>query len=270
MNNKTQEYDEIDLLKLFKALWHRAWILVLAMIVGGALAFSYSFFLVTPLYDATAMLYVNNNAVSLGNTKVSISSGDLTASQSLIDTYAVILHSRLTLETVIEKADLPYTYEELKEMVSAGAVNSTGVLQITVTDADPAEGAKITNTIVDILPEQIATIVEGSSVQTVDYAVVPTEPASPNITKNTLVGIVLGFLLSAAVIVLQSLVDTTIHGEDYLLENFKSIPLLTSVPDLLNEKHSSRYGYGYGYYGKSDGSKSGGKSSGTREKEASR
>ncbi len=215
------------------------------MIAGGALAFSYSFFLVTPLYDATAMLYVNNSSVSLGSTKVSITSSDLTASQSLIDTYVVILHSRLTLETVIEKAELPYTYEELKEMVSAGAVNDTGVLQITVTDADPVEGAKITNTIVDILLDQIATIVEGSSVETVDYAVVPVSPSSPNVTKNTMIGILLGFALVAVVIVLRSLMDTTIDSEDYLLENFADIPLLAAVPDLMKEKHS---GYGYGYY----------------------
>ena len=268
MENKKQDYDEIDLLKLFKTLWHKAWAIVLVMVIGGALAFSYSYFLVTPLYEASAMLYVNNSSVSLGNTKVSISSGDLTASQSLIDTYAVILHSRLTLETVIEKENLPYTYEELEEMVSAGAVNNTGVLQITVTDADPIEGTEITNTIVDILPDQIATIVEGSSVQIVDYAVVPVEPASPNITKNTLIGIVIGFLLSVAVIFLQFLVDTTIHGEDYLLENFREIPLLAAVPDLLNEKHSSRYGYGY--YAQSDEGKRSGKNSGNREKEASR
>ena len=255
MNDNRQDYDEIDLLKLFKALWNRAWLIALTMVIGGALAFSYSFFLVTPLYEATAMLYVNNSAVSLGNTKVSISSGDLTASQSLIDTYAVILKSRLTLETVIEEAELPYSYEELSNMISAGAVNGTGVLRITVTDADPVEGAKITNTIVDILPEQISTIVEGSSVQTVDYAVVPTTPASPNVTKNTLMGMLLGCFLCAAAIVLRSLMDTTIDSEEFLLENYEDIPLLAAVPDLVNDKHGGYYGYGYGYYRSSAKSK---------------
>ena len=69
-------------------------------------------------------------------------------------------------------------------------------------------------------------------------------------------------------IFLQFLVDTTIHGEDYLLENFREIPLLAAVPDLLNEKHSSRYGYGY--YAKPDESKQSEKNSGKREKEVSR
>ena len=38
----------------------------------GALAFGYTFFLVTPLYKATAMMYVNNSAISVGSTKVSM------------------------------------------------------------------------------------------------------------------------------------------------------------------------------------------------------
>lgn len=243
MKTNNEDYVEIDLLKLGKALWHRAWLIVLTMVIGGALAFSYAFFLATPMYEASAMLYINNSSIALGSTKVSISSGDLSASQGLIDTYSVILKSRMTLETVIETAELPYDYEELKEMIVTGAVDGTEVMEIRVTDADAAEAAEITNTIVDILPDKIVSIVEGSSVQIVDYAVVPVEPVSPDIKKYTLIGILLGFVLCAGVIILRAIVDTVIRSEEYLLESYSDIPVLSVIPDLVHEKHGSDYYY---------------------------
>ena len=249
MTNRTDAEYEIDLLKLGKALWHFAWLLVVAMLIGGAVFFAYTKIVITPLYDASAMLYVNNSSVSLGSTKVSITSGDLTAQEGLIDTYSVILKSRNTLDTVIEKANLSYEYGELVEKISAGSVNGTGVLRITVTDEDPAMAAMITNTIVDILPDRITKIVEGSSVEVVDRAVVPEHPVSPSVLRNTGIGILLGLVISAALVILWTLMDTTIRGEDFLLENFADIPVLATIPDLTDTKSK-----GY-YYASSSGSK---------------
>ncbi len=239
--NKNEE--EIDLIQLATALWHRAWLIAIVMLIGGVIAFCVTRFLITPKYSASAMIYVNNSSVSLGNTKVSITSGDLTAQEGLIDTYSVILKSRNTLETVIEKGQLPYSYEQLRSRVTAGSVNSTGILQVSVIDEDPSLAAKITNIIVDILPERITTIVEGSSVEVVDRAVEKRTPISPNVMRNTLIGVLLGFILSAAAIILRVLTDTTIRSEDYLMENFPEIPILAVVPDLTDASSSSYYAY---------------------------
>ena len=100
-----QGIQEIDLLKLLTVLWKRAWIIVAAAIAGGALFFVYTFFFITPMYQSSALLYVNNNSLDIGSTKLSITSGDINASNSLIDTYIVILKSRTTLERVIEEAN---------------------------------------------------------------------------------------------------------------------------------------------------------------------
>ena len=77
---------EIDLLALALAVWRKMWLVLAMTMIGAAVAFSYAKFLVTPLYEAKAMMYVNNSAVSLGNASFSISSGELSAAQSLVDT----------------------------------------------------------------------------------------------------------------------------------------------------------------------------------------
>ncbi len=171
-DNMSRE-EEIDLLKLLGALWKRIWIIALAAVVGGVVLLAYTKLLVTPLYKSSAMMYVNNSDFSVGSTKVSLS--DLNAAQSLVDTYAVILKSRGTLEEVIDKAQLPYTYEELSKMVETGAVDNTEIFSITVTSDDPQEATKIANTIVEVLPDRITEIMDGSDVRTVDFAVVPSK-----------------------------------------------------------------------------------------------
>ena len=201
---KDQAVIEIDQLAIARAIWRKIWLVIAMVIIGTVIMFSYAKFLIVPLYESRAMMYVNNSSLSLGNTSFSISSGELSAAQSLVETYIVILKSRLTLNAVIEKADLPYTYEELKNMITASAVNSTEVFEIVVTDKDPVEAELIANTIAEILPQKIAGIVEGSSVKIVDYAVVPAYPVSPSVTKYTAIGFLMGGAISVGIIVVMS------------------------------------------------------------------
>ena len=247
VKERDNEEVESDLLALARALWRRAWAVILAMLIGGAAMFSYASFLITPLYQAKALMYVNSSSLSVGNTKLSISQAELSAAQSLVDTYIVILNSRTTLNDVIKEAEVPYTYEQLSSMISAQAVNSTEVFEVVVTDANPQEAEKIANAIADVLPNKIAAIVEGSSARIVDYAVVPSQKSSPNITKLTAMGLLAGFVLSAAVIIVLELMDETIHDEDYLAQNF-DLPVLAAIPDMLNGGKDKGY-YKYGSYG---------------------
>ncbi len=240
---------EIDLRELFGVLLHRAWLIALVAVIGAALVFAYTYFMVVPLYQSSTLLYVNNTGINIGSSSFSISSGELTAAQKLVDTYVVILKSRAALNEVIEEAELPYTYEELRNMISAAAVNSTEVFEVVVTSKSPTEAEKIANTIAAVLPDKISDIVNGSDVRIVDYAVVPSHRHSPSYTRNTAIGFLLGAVLAAAIVVLTYLLDENIHSEDYLSQSFPDIPLLSVIPDM----HASRqrsggyYGYGYGY-----------------------
>ena len=232
MGNNRENETEIDLLQLAKALWHKAWAIVLVTLITAAMAFAGTKLFITPLYTASAMMYVNNSSISVGSTQVNLS--DLT--------YMVILKTRGTLEEVIKEANLPYDYEQLSGMIEAGAVNSTEVFSISVTSASPEEAEKIANTIAELLPNRIADIVEGSSVRIVDYAVVPSKKTSPSLSKNTMLGAVLGFVLSCGVFTVLYLLDDVVHNEDYVRVTF-DLPLLAVVPDLTEKNSKSNYYY---------------------------
>ena len=91
-----------------------------------------------------------------------------------------------------------------------------------------------------MLPTRIRAIIEGSSAKIVDYAVVAASPSSPNYIQNTLLGFILGFGISVAVIVLRELFDITIRSEEDITL-CTSKPILAAVPDM----HSINKG---GYY----------------------
>lgn len=240
MDRNQNDEMEIDLLKLAKGLWRRAWLIALVTLVFAVGSLGFTALFVTPLYKAEALMYVNSSDISVGGTKVSISQGELTAAQSLIKTYAVILGTRTTLNEVIQQAQVDLTYEELKEMVVAESVNNTEVFSITVTSPSPSQAELLANTIAQILPEKISSIVEGTSARIVDYAVVPAKKDSPSLTKNTLVGGLVGFLLICGVIVAAELMDDKIHDSDYLTQTY-GIPVLAVIPDLLSDKISNDY-----------------------------
>lgn len=243
MKTKTNEFYELDLIQWLRALWRKAWAIILAAIIGGGTAFSVAAFFVTPLYEAETLMYVNNSSFSVGNTSFSISNSELSAAQSLVDTYIIILNSRSTLNEVIEAAGLDYSYAELKEMLHAEAVNGTEVFRVTVTSPKPAEAEQIANTITQVLPNAIADVVDGSDVRIVDYAVIPSEKSSPSVTLYTALGLLLGIVVMCLIITVQEMTDTLIHSEDYLLETY-GLPVLAVVPDLTNAKTTGYYAYG--------------------------
>ena len=98
MNEKEfqkKEEIEIDLGRVFRAVMDRAWLVAIVAVICAVVTFAGTFFFITPQYESAAMFYVNNNNLSLGDTSLSISSGDLTTSRNLVDSYIVILNSLL-------------------------------------------------------------------------------------------------------------------------------------------------------------------------------
>lgn len=243
MNANNNEETEIDLLRLLLACWHRLWIIILAAVLCAGLGFCYAKFLITPEYQSGIMVYVNNNSHTSENN--AITPGDLSVSQQLVDTYVVILKNKTTLKEIIEVGHLNYTPEQLSKMISASAVNETEIFQIKVTATNPYATALISNIIAQVLPEKISSIVDGSSVRIMDIAEVPEYPISPSITKYIALGMLLGIIISASIIIIIEFFNTTICDEEYLTQNY-DLPVLAVIPELIaNSKNNHS-----GYYGK--------------------
>ena len=248
MNEKDihkNEEIEIDLGRVFRAVMDRAWLVAVVSVVCAVLTFAGTFFFVTPQYTSSAMFYVNNNSFSVGDASLSITSGDLVTSRNLVDSYIVILNTRETLNDVIDYAGTGLTYSQLRGMISSQSVNETEIFSVSVTNPDPQQAERLANAIAYILPKRIGTIIDGTSAKVVDAAVIPSSPSSPSYSKNTIIGFLLGFVLSVGVIALREIFDITIRSEDDVAR-VSNHPILASVPDMTAPSKGGSYYYGYG------------------------
>ena len=231
---------EIDLRQLMTGLLKKSWIIVLVSVVCAVVTFLGTYYLVVPQYKSAAMFYVNNNTLSMENVSVGLTSSDMTARQKLVDSYIVILKSRQTLNAILDHAEVDISPGTLKNMISASAVNSTEIFQVVVTSPDPYEAKKLADAITEILPDQIAKVIENTSAKVVDRAVVATSPSSPSYAKNTAMGFLVGLVLSMGAVMLWELFDVTIRTEEDVTQTCTH-PVLAAVPDMLNQSKGGYY-----------------------------
>lgn len=247
MNEKQlmkQEPQGVDLQRAVAALIRKMWMIVLAAVLSAVLVFVGTYFLITPKYESSALFYVNNNSLSLGDASLSIDSGDISASKSLVNSYIVILNTRESINEVIEYAGVDRSYEQIKEMISAASVNGTEIFEVVVTSPDPYEAEQIANAIAQVLPNRIAGIIEGTSAKIADHAVVAAEPSSPNYVVNLIVGFLIGGILAVGVILMQEMFDVMVRSDEDIAE-VCAHPVLATVPNL-TATGKGVYEYGYG------------------------
>ena len=252
MNEAKQTNEEelftIDIRRILLALWDQKILIAVISVLCAVLVTIGAYFLVVPKYSADIMVYVNNSSISIGSTSLTINSGEISAARQLLDTYVVLLKSRTALDAVIQKANLPYTRGQLKSMVSAGSVNKTEVFTVVVTASNPEEARIIADTFAGVLPDIVSKTIKGSSVEIIDYAVLPSTKVSPGYSTYALIGFAIGFVIVCGIIVVLEMLNDKIHDEGTMAEIFDSIPVLATIPNRTAGKRYSRYSY-YSKYG---------------------
>lgn len=244
MQEKSKETEniEIDLQEIFGVLLHRLWIIIVAALVCGAVAFICSFFIITPKYESTTKVYILNKQ----NANGTVTYSDVQLSSTLSKDYEQLVTSRYVIEGVIKELNLDETYESLVGRVSASNATDTRIIAITVTDPDPAQAQRMANSVRDLAAKHITEVMDIEAVNVVDQANLPDSPVSPSISKWTIIGALVGIIISAAVIIIQHLLDDTIKTsedvEKYLgLSTLALIPVNEGdIPDQGRRKGSSR------------------------------
>ncbi len=240
--NKIQKNEEIeiDVGRVVRAVLDRAWLVCLITVLCAAITIVGTFFLITPQYQASAKFYVNNSSRLPGDGTSSLSSGDLSTSRNLVDSYMVILNTKETILEVIAYTQSDLSFEDVKDMIEAKAVNETEIFEVTITSSKPDEALRIADAISKILPERISTIIDGTSAKVVETAILPVEPSSPSYPKNAVIGALLGFMIVVTFIVLREIFDVTIRGEEDINQSCKH-PILAAVPDMTAPSKGGSY-----------------------------
>lgn len=214
---------EIDLKELFFVLLRHIWALVLSTVLCAGIAIVITKVFITPMYSSTAMLYVLTKTTSI------TSLADLQAGTQLTTDYEVFITSRPVVDKVIQDLDLNVQYEEFVKKVKVDNPSDSRILNITVENADPQMAKTIVDDLADVSSARMAEVMETDAPNIVDYGHVASEKTSPSTAKNTLIGALLGLLISCAYVVFIYMMDDTIKTQDDI-EKYLKLNTLGVIP----------------------------------------
>lgn len=222
------EEREIDILELIQSVLKRWWLVLIVTIVASSVGLGYSKLGITPLYSAKGTLYItiDNTAAAQGGTSLDYNS--ILAAQELTNTYSLILSSNTFYKIVAAESGLDYTYKEISRMVTMGRENDSEIMSISAKCPNKEHAAIIVETILNNAQAEISRVVVGGSVRIIDHPELPVGHSYPNVTKNTILMMILGLILGAALAIFIEWLDDTIKdGEDVIKFD---IPVLAEIP----------------------------------------
>lgn len=219
-------------LRYYLNVARRHWlILVVSILMGVALAGTY-LYSATPQYTATSSVLVVTDP---GKTTTGlVQSNDF--SQSQIKSYIAIATKPIVMNRVIRSVGLDTTAEDLADQVQVTSPLNTVVITITATDPSPQQAAEIA----DSLADQLATVINrvapkrpnGDSrvrLESVESAVVPTAPSSPNVKLTLLAGLLGGLVVGIGIVAIKEMLDTRVRTVEDATE-IVDRPVLGIIP----------------------------------------
>lgn len=206
-------------LRYFLKVIRKRWVSVtVGLLVTVALA-SAAMLLATPRYTATTRMFFG---VQGGQSVTDLAQGSTFAEKQMAS-YAQVATSPLVLDSVIRRLGLDVTPDQLAEVVVATPPADTVIIDISASDADPEQAARISNAI----GEQLATVAGELSPERSDgsqsvkatrlaAAAVPTESSSPRVLRNLVFAGFFGLLAGLVAAIVRQGADTKIRNEQDL------------------------------------------------------
>lgn len=223
-NDRNSEV-EIDLIELFGHYRARILWIIIGFVVGALIAGCLTQFAMTPKYTATSKMYM----VSSSSQSV-VDLTDFNIGQSLSSDYVELLKTRPIVESVIQEQQLPYSYNELINMIALSVAADTRILSIQVTSPDKKEAMNVANALAEKGVTELPKLMETPEPHIAEYAIIPVNKSSPSLTKNTMIGALLGLILMLVLFTIEFLMDDTFKTAEDIEKAFGVMPL-TVIPE---------------------------------------
>lgn len=223
---------EIDLLDLLYFILKKIKYVILAAIIGALLAAGYVFCIATPMYEATAQIYVVNSK----DTALDLS--DLQIGTYLTSDYSLVFNTWEVNQQVKDALNLPYSINTLRNMVTITNPSDTRALFITVRSTDPLEAAEMANAYSDVGKQYIYDTLLSEMPSTLSVALAPEKSVSPNPPKAFALCMLFCMMLCIAILTIIYLLNDKITTPADL-EKYDSANLLAVIP-LSDKQHGRR------------------------------
>ena len=215
--------DEIDIMELFKLLLDNLLLIIGLGVLGFALAFGYTKFLVEPTYSSVSTVYIQPTVKDN-----QVVASDITTNQKLTTTYTEIAKSNTVLDQVWPSFKSTLTKNQIRSALTIKSIGDTQIISFTAVTTDPELSMKLVNRVVNVFMMEVKKIMEIDNLTIIDKAQINEQKVGPNRTLNVVIGTMLGFMLGVGIALLKMLLNRTIQTR-YDAEKLLNLPVLGEI-----------------------------------------
>lgn len=224
--------ESINLKDVFKTIRkHLKSILILtifAIVITGLI----SYFVLTPVYQTSTEILVNQSPTETGP-YVNL---NIETDLKLINTYSGIIKSPAILDQVVDELNLDLTSDQLIEKITVSNENESQIVSIAVVDEDPEMAVQIANTTAAIFKNEIRDLMNADNITILSPAAFRGEPVPifPKPMVNMAIAAVISLMLGAGIAFLWENLNTTMKDEQDI-KDILDIPLLGIIPQIVEK-----------------------------------
>lgn len=228
--------ETISLKELFQTLKKRFSLIIAITIVAVMISGIVSYFLLTPIYQSSTQILVNQSKDEQGV----YTAGEVQTNLQLINTYNVIIKSAAILELVKKELSLDITTGALNEKITVQSEQNSQVVTISVQDEDPQMAADIANKTAEVFQKEIVNIMNVNNVTILAKAELGENPSpvKPQPLLNIAIAMVVGLMAGVGIAFLLEYLDNTIKDEQDI-EKAVGLPVLGVIATIEETNESS-------------------------------
>ena len=219
------EEQVINISEIIDAVKKRWKIIALTTVVATLISGIFSFFIISPTYEASTKVFIGKEESSMENYNYN----DITMYQKLLKTYSELIKTKDLINRAITNSEYELKVEDVLKDVSVTTVSDTQMIQIAYRSTSP-NIAK--NMLENITNEFIATaqeLVPNGNVRVLESVELPKDPVAPNKKMNVAIAFILGMMVGFGIVFLLEYLDNTYKNKEQL-EKDLDIPVLGVIP----------------------------------------
>jgi capsular polysaccharide biosynthesis protein len=221
--------ETISLKEIAQTLRKRLMLISLIAAVAVAVSGLISYFILTPVYQASTQMLVNQKT----SEQPMLDPNQIRSSVEIINTYKQIIQSPAILDIVVKDLNLQLSTDTLKSKISVSSEQNSQVFNLTVQDEDPAQAVKLANAISNTFASEVKTIMTINNVKILSPAVLKDNPSpiKPKPLLNMAIALVVGLMAGVGIAFLLEYLDNTIKTEEDI-QKVLGLPVLGAIPKI--------------------------------------
>lgn len=197
-------------------------------VIGLLLSLVVTYGVMKPKYTASAQLLVNQK---LSKSQLAIQAQQTQTDIQRIYTYKDIISSPVIQDTV--KKDLSKFPDVKNSKIGVETQQNSQVFTVSATSKNPYTAAAVANKTANVFQTKVKKIMDVNSVTIVSKAKPSLKPTSPHKLINSILGIILGFILGVGYVLIKEINNKKINNIDYLENDLElnNLGIISEIDD---------------------------------------